>query len=72
MSGRPLVLLMPMILTAIGCGPPHIAPFTPRERTYKQGAYAQTDKAGGRRTGRCSAKPRAVICRIRVRSVWVT
>ena len=25
-----------------GCGPPHIAPFTPRERKYKLGKYAQT------------------------------
>jgi flagellar L-ring protein precursor FlgH len=29
-------------LSLVGCGPPHIAPFTPRERAYKPGAYAQT------------------------------
>lgn len=25
----------------VGCGPSHIAPFTPRERVYKPGGYAQ-------------------------------
>ena len=30
-----------LVLTGtIACGPPHIAPFTPRERKYEQGAYA--------------------------------
>jgi flagellar L-ring protein precursor FlgH len=28
---------------AAGCGPAHVAPFTPRERAYKPGAYAQTN-----------------------------
>jgi flagellar L-ring protein precursor FlgH len=28
----------------VACGPPHIAPFTPRERVYKPGAYAQGDE----------------------------
>ncbi len=27
----------------IGCGPPHIAPFTPRQRLYAPGNYAQRD-----------------------------
>lgn len=27
--------------TASGCGPNHVAPFTPRHRIYKPGAYAQ-------------------------------
>jgi flagellar L-ring protein FlgH len=30
--------------SGIGCGPRHIEPFTPRERRYKVGRYAQTDK----------------------------
>jgi flagellar L-ring protein precursor FlgH len=28
---------------AAACGPPHIAPFTPRQRVYTPGAYAQAD-----------------------------
>lgn len=27
----------------IACGPPHIAPFTPRQRVYQAGSYAQKD-----------------------------
>jgi flagellar L-ring protein precursor FlgH len=27
----------------IACGPPHIAPFTPRQRVYQTGSYAQAD-----------------------------
>ena len=32
-----------ILATLIGCGPPHIAPFTPRHRLYKPGDYAQRD-----------------------------
>ncbi len=28
---------------ALGCGPRHIRPFSPRERSYKEGKYAQVD-----------------------------
>lgn len=35
----PLVILFALVASA--CGPNHIAHFTPRERTYKPGAYAQ-------------------------------
>jgi flagellar L-ring protein FlgH len=31
-----------LALATAACGPPHIAPFTPRERKYKIGEYAQT------------------------------
>jgi flagellar L-ring protein precursor FlgH len=34
-----LVLFVALALP--GCGPPHIAPFTPRQRLYKAGGYAQ-------------------------------
>jgi flagellar L-ring protein precursor FlgH len=34
-----LALLVALLLP--GCGPPHIAPFTPRQRLYKEGNYAQ-------------------------------
>jgi flagellar L-ring protein precursor FlgH len=27
---------------ALGCGPRHVQPFTPRQRAYNEGAYAQT------------------------------
>lgn len=36
---------LPLLLLAAacwGCGPTHVAPFTPRQRVYKPGAYAQT------------------------------
>jgi flagellar L-ring protein precursor FlgH len=42
----PLTLLVALELVA--CGPPHIAPFTPRNRKYQEGAYA---------TREASAKP---------------
>jgi flagellar L-ring protein precursor FlgH len=33
-----------LVATALpACGPPHIAPFTPRQRLYKEGAYAKSD-----------------------------
>jgi flagellar L-ring protein precursor FlgH len=39
---RRLVLAL-LAASAVGCGPRHVAPFTPRERVYKTGAYAQTN-----------------------------
>lgn len=41
---RPLQALLVALLALgmLGCGPPHIAPFTPRERAYTPGKYAQT------------------------------
>ncbi len=44
-----LLLLAPLAL--IACGPPHIAPFTPRERAYTPGAYAQKDPSAKRAVG---------------------
>lgn len=38
MHGRVLLLLA---LAATGCGPRHVQPFTPRQRLYTEGAYAQ-------------------------------
>lgn len=35
------VVVLALALTALGCGPAHIEPFTPRERVYKSGGYAQ-------------------------------
>lgn len=32
-----------LALSAAACGPNHIGPFTPRERAYEPGPYAQTD-----------------------------
>ena len=41
MSGIPrLATVAAVAFAAAACGPPHIAPFTPRERQYKQGEYA--------------------------------
>jgi flagellar L-ring protein precursor FlgH len=33
------------------CGPPHIAPFTPRQRVYNAGSYAQRDPSARPSTG---------------------
>lgn len=38
----PLMFVMIFALSAIGCGPRHVQPFTPRARVYKPGEYAQT------------------------------
>ena len=35
--------LLALVLSATACGPNHIGPFTPRERAYSPGPYAQTD-----------------------------
>ncbi len=37
-----LVLAGAATLGGTGCGPNHVAPFTPRQRIYKPGEYAQT------------------------------
>ncbi len=42
-------LLLPIVF--IGCGPAHIAPFTPRERKYVPGEYAATKKSSRPVTG---------------------
>ena len=39
---KTLLLVVLMVLTA--CAPKHIAPFTPKARNYRAGAYAQTSK----------------------------
>lgn len=39
-----------VILTA-GCGPRHVEPFTPRQRVYKHGEYAQQSEAARRAPG---------------------
>jgi flagellar L-ring protein precursor FlgH len=36
-----LALALVVLLALPACGPPHIAPFTPRQRLYKEGNYAQ-------------------------------
>jgi flagellar L-ring protein FlgH len=38
--------LAAILLFCTACGPTHIAPFTPRERVYKEGRYAQLSSAG--------------------------
>jgi flagellar L-ring protein precursor FlgH len=43
-----VALVLTLSLSAVACGPPHIAPFTPRDRHYKEGTYA---------TGLENAKP---------------
>jgi flagellar L-ring protein precursor FlgH len=45
-----LFVALSAVLLLEACGPAHIAPFTPRKRTYEVGAYAQKDP---------SAKPAA-------------
>jgi flagellar L-ring protein precursor FlgH len=50
MLARHALALALLPLALLGCGPPHIAPFTPRQRAYTPGAYAQKDP---------SAKPSA-------------
>jgi flagellar L-ring protein precursor FlgH len=43
-------LLIATVGSAVGCGPRHVQPFTPRQRIYNAGGYAQKD---------VSAKPSA-------------
>jgi flagellar L-ring protein FlgH len=45
MAEKPSVLAF-VALALVACGPPHIAPFVPRERNYKSGDYeAQQERA---------------------------
>lgn len=38
---RTFTALVLTLASIAGCGPSHVAPFTPRQRVYKAGAYAQ-------------------------------
>jgi flagellar L-ring protein FlgH len=40
-----------LALALLGCGPAHIAPFTPKQRKYEPGAYAATQKGSQPATG---------------------
>lgn len=50
MDTRSTILLAAVIALA-GCGPRHVAPFTPRERVYTPGAYAQKGPSAKPATG---------------------
>ena len=39
---RATIAVVATLAFCAACGPAHVAPFTPRERAYKPGAYAQT------------------------------
>jgi flagellar L-ring protein FlgH len=41
----PRAFLGALLVLAAGCGPRHVAPFTPRQRVYNPGDYAQKDVA---------------------------
>lgn len=44
-------MLCVVSVNAVACGPKHVAPFTPRERVYKAGHYAQEGEAARRLPG---------------------
>lgn len=46
MSPRRLFVGLGLAAALAGCGPNHIAPFTPRQRSYKPGVYAQQTESG--------------------------
>ncbi len=46
----PFVALV-VVSTSVGCGPKHIAPFTPRQRIYNSGSYAQREESAKPTTG---------------------
>ena len=50
-SREALLLAALMALGAAACGPPHIAPFTPRERNFVAGHYAEDDPSARPATG---------------------
>ena len=50
MTARPTVIAITILGFVVGCGPRHVAPFTPRQRVYAAGDYAQKE---------ASAKPSA-------------
>lgn len=39
------------LLALFGCGPRHVEPFTPRERKYKAGRYAQSERSAAGSAG---------------------
>jgi flagellar L-ring protein precursor FlgH len=43
--------LLALLLALPACGPPHIAPFTPRQRLYNPGSYAQQKPSARPSTG---------------------
>jgi flagellar L-ring protein precursor FlgH len=45
------ILAIAFVLAVPACGPPHIAPFTPRQRLYKPGGYAQLGESAKPTTG---------------------
>lgn len=51
MTRRSLVALLAASLALPACGPPHVAPFTPRKRLYEPGSYAQKDPKSKAATG---------------------
>jgi flagellar L-ring protein precursor FlgH len=44
-TARPIALLLLGVELLAACGPAHIAPFTPRQRKYEEGEYAQNSRA---------------------------
>jgi flagellar L-ring protein precursor FlgH len=46
-----LLVTIELALSAAGCGPAHIAPFTPRDRKYEQGEYEISKKRSQPATG---------------------
>jgi flagellar L-ring protein precursor FlgH len=40
---KKIALLLLASTTMVACGPPHVAPFTPRQRAYHVGEYAQSE-----------------------------
>ncbi len=46
-----LAIGVALVATAMSCGPNHIGPFTPRERNYEPGKYAQADPANAPSVG---------------------
>jgi len=51
MKRHPLAYALLLVVLASGCGPRHIEPFTPRQRVYKGGEYAQQSADARRLAG---------------------
>lgn len=51
MTMRCALVAMTVLALASGCGPRHVEPFTPRQRVYKAGEYAQQSAAARRAPG---------------------
>jgi len=45
------LILVALLASFPACGPPHVAPFTPRQRVYNPGNYAQHDPSARPSTG---------------------